>query len=94
MTGFKFFKDLDDIEVTMEAGRFWEPVYDLLVDKGYKVKLAHPLKTRIIADTKIRRTHQILKRWHSSLNLTGYQLRMCPLAKSGNSVSWSDCIRI
>ena len=55
LEGFKeFFKDLAPAEVAMEAGRFWQPVYDYLVDAGYTVKLAHPLKTRLIADVKIK----------------------------------------
>ena len=38
----------------MEAGRFWQPVYEYLTERGYAVKLAHPLKTRLIADVKIK----------------------------------------
>lgn len=53
--GFKeFFKGIDDAEVAMESGYCWQPAYEQLENMGYKVKLAHPLKTRIIADAKIK----------------------------------------
>ncbi|KXB04325.1 hypothetical protein AKJ48_02945 [candidate division MSBL1 archaeon SCGC-AAA261O19] len=49
-----FFADVKDGEVALEASYFWEPVYDELEEMGFKVKLAHPRKTRIIADEKIK----------------------------------------
>ena len=45
---------IDDAKVAMEASYSWQPVYDFLEEKGLEVKLAHPLKTRIIAEAKIK----------------------------------------
>ncbi len=50
----KFFDDIEDAKVAMEAGYCWQPVYERLENKGYEVRLAHPFKTRIIADAKIK----------------------------------------
>lgn len=53
--GFEgFFDGINDAEVAMEASYCWQPAYAQLERMGYKVKLAHPLKTRIIADAKIK----------------------------------------
>jgi transposase len=53
--GFEeFFNGTDDAKVAMEAGYCWQPSYELLEDMGLKVNLAHPLKTRLIADVKIK----------------------------------------
>ncbi|MEW5995509.1 MAG: IS110 family transposase [Candidatus Zixiibacteriota bacterium] len=53
--GFEeFFDDISDAEVAMEASYCWQPAYELLEGMGYKVKLAHPLKTRIIAEARIK----------------------------------------
>jgi transposase len=45
---------IDDAKVAMEACYCWQPVYEFLESKGYEVKLAHPTKTRIIAEAKIK----------------------------------------
>jgi transposase len=50
----RVFKGIDDAKVAMEATYCWQPPYELLERMGYEVKLAHPLKTRIIADAKIK----------------------------------------
>jgi len=50
----RFFDDVEDAKVAMEAGYFWQPVYEFLESRGYEVKLAHPFKTRIIAEAKIK----------------------------------------
>ncbi|KXB06541.1 hypothetical protein AKJ51_03555 [candidate division MSBL1 archaeon SCGC-AAA382A20] len=49
-----FFSDIGDGKVALEASYFWEPVYDELEEMGFDVKLAHPGKTRVIADEKIK----------------------------------------
>lgn len=49
-----FFESIDDAEVAMEATYCWQPPYELLESMGYKVKLAHPKKTRAIAEMKIK----------------------------------------
>jgi hypothetical protein len=50
----EFFQGLDTVAVAMEASYAWEPVYELLERMGLKVHLAHPMKTRIIADAKLK----------------------------------------
>lgn len=50
----RFFSHIDDAQVAMEASYFWQPAYEFLERKGYRVKLAHPKKTRIIADEKLK----------------------------------------
>lgn len=45
---------INDAKVAMEACYCWQPVYELLESMGHEVKLAHPTKTRIIAEAKIK----------------------------------------
>ena len=53
--GFEeFLRGIDDAKAAMEAGYCWQPAYELLEDMGNDVELAHPLKTRLIADVKIK----------------------------------------
>lgn len=50
-----FFRDLKGpVQVVMEAGRNWYYFYELLEGLVSEVKLAHPLKTRAIAEAKIK----------------------------------------
>lgn len=49
-----FFAGIDNGKVALEASYFWQPVYDELEEMGFEVKLAHPRKTRVIADEKIK----------------------------------------
>lgn len=41
-------------QVALEACGFWEPVYDQLEDHGLDVIVAHPLKTRAIAEARVK----------------------------------------
>jgi transposase len=50
----RFFDVIDDAEIAMEASYFWQPAYEFLENKGYRVRLAHPKKTRIIAEEKLK----------------------------------------
>jgi transposase len=50
----RFFSDIGKAKVAMEASYCWQPLYELLESMGYEVKLAHPMKTRIIAEAKIK----------------------------------------
>ncbi len=50
----EFFSGLEDLEIAFEASGSYEYFYDLLESLGHKVVLAHPLKTRMIADAKIK----------------------------------------
>lgn len=49
-----FFSEFKNITIAIEACNTWEHIYDLLETDGHKVILAHPLKTRIIAESKIK----------------------------------------
>ncbi|KXB07501.1 hypothetical protein AKJ52_00120 [candidate division MSBL1 archaeon SCGC-AAA382C18] len=64
-----FFADIESGEVALEASYFWEPVYDELEEMGFEVKLAHPRKTRVIADEKIKTDYH-----HRSGRLDGSQV--------------------
>lgn len=50
----EFLEGFDDASVVLEAGYGWQPVYDRLEEEGYGVKLAHPLKTKMIAEAKVK----------------------------------------
>jgi len=49
----EFFSDLENLEIALEATTNYEYFYDLLESLGHRVVLAHPLKTRMIAEAKI-----------------------------------------
>lgn len=44
----------EDAKIVMEACSVWEPIYDYIESQGFDVSLAHPLKTKAIADAKIK----------------------------------------
>ena len=50
----RIFKGIDGARVALEACYCWQPAYEFLEGKGYEVKLAHPMKTRIIAEAKVK----------------------------------------
>ncbi|MEW6592910.1 MAG: IS110 family transposase [Candidatus Hadarchaeota archaeon] len=50
----RFFEGMRGAKVAMEAGYCWQPAYYRLEGMGHEVKLAHPFKTRIIAEAKIK----------------------------------------
>jgi len=51
----EFFQKLDEpTKSVVEAGRNWGIIYDMLEDLGAKPILANPLKTRAIAEAKIK----------------------------------------
>jgi transposase len=49
-----FMDGVGGARVVMEAGYCWQPVYDRLEERGHDVKLAHPLKTKAIAQAKVK----------------------------------------
>ena len=49
-----FLHETGEATIALEALAFSHPPYDLLEHQGYTVKLAHPLKTRAIAEAKIK----------------------------------------
>ncbi|MCK4398660.1 MAG: transposase [Methanophagales archaeon] len=50
----EFFSGLEDLTIAFEASSNYEYFYDLLEGLGHKVILAHPLKTKMIAEAKIK----------------------------------------
>ena len=50
----KFLKNMEKAVVAIESTGFALPVYDFLKENGYEIKVAHPLKTRAIAEAKIK----------------------------------------
>jgi len=50
----KFLKGIKNAIMAIESTGFTLPAYDFLEEKGYRVRIAHPLKTRAIAEAKIK----------------------------------------
>ena len=49
----------------MESTEFYEPLYDFIESHGFEVKLANPLKIRLIAESRMKnRIHFELLRLH------------------------------
>jgi transposase len=49
-----FFSGLERLEIALEASTNYEYYFDLLESMGHRVVVAHPLKTRMIADAEIK----------------------------------------
>jgi transposase len=49
-----FLGGVDGARVVIEAGYCWQPLYDRLEERGHDVTLAHPLKTKAIAQAKVK----------------------------------------
>ena len=52
-TILNFFKDID-ATIVMESGYNYQYLYDIFKDKGYDVKVAHPLMVKAIAYAKVK----------------------------------------
>jgi transposase len=50
----RILKGIDDAKIAMEACYCWQPPYEFFESRGFEVKLAHPIKTRVIAEAKIK----------------------------------------
>ena len=50
----EFLEGVGEATVVLEAGYCWQPVYEWLENDGFKVKVAHPLKTKAIAEAKVK----------------------------------------
>lgn len=50
----EFLKEVKKAIMAIESTGFTIPAYDFLEENGYEVKMAHPLKTRAIAEAKIK----------------------------------------
>jgi len=44
----------DDSRIAMEACSVWEPIFEHIEEKGFNVFLAHPLKTRLIGESRVK----------------------------------------
>jgi len=49
-----FFSGYERITIAIEACNTWEHIFDTLEMDGHQVVLAHPLKTRIIAEARVK----------------------------------------
>jgi transposase len=49
-----FMQSIDEAQVAMEAGYCWQTLYDALKEKGYDVRLAHPLRVKALAESKLQ----------------------------------------
>lgn len=50
----EFFSGLDNVKVAFEASTNYEYFHDVLDSLSYEVYLSHPLKTRLIAESKVK----------------------------------------
>ena len=50
----KFFAELKNVKVAIEASINYSYIVDALTKEGYEILMAHPLKTRAIAEAKIK----------------------------------------
>lgn len=51
----KFLSSIDNkASIVMESCSVWQYIYNYIENGGYSVKLAHPLKTRLIAEARIK----------------------------------------
>jgi transposase len=51
----EFLRNFEDGDLfVMESTGFYEPIYDAIESKGFKVKLANPLKVKLIAESRIK----------------------------------------
>src|SRR3989344_9394540 len=46
--------DPEETKIVMESTSVWEPIYDMIEDMKYPIKLANPVKTRAIAEARIK----------------------------------------
>jgi len=55
----KFLRDFpaEETKIVIESSSIWEYVYEMLEEMSYEVKLANPLKTRAIAEARIKTDH-------------------------------------
>ncbi len=49
----------------MESTGFYESLYDYIESKGFKVKLANPLKIKLIAESRMKNATWIQRYWQS-----------------------------
>jgi transposase len=44
----------EETKIVMESTSVWEPIFDMIEDMRYDIKLANPVKTRAIAESRIK----------------------------------------
>ena len=49
-----FLEGLGETKIVIESGYCWQPLYDHLEDEGYDIRMTHPLKTKVIAEAKVK----------------------------------------
>jgi transposase len=49
-----FVRRFKDPAIPMEACYCWQPIWDILEFEGYELKLAHPTKTRLMAEARVK----------------------------------------
>src|SRR3989338_595067 len=55
--GFRKFLSVykpEETKIVMESTSVWEPIYDMIEEMKYPIKLANPVKTRAIAEARIK----------------------------------------
>lgn len=67
----EFFSEFDTLTIAIEACNTWEHIFETLESAGHTVVLAHPLKTRVIAESKIK-TDKVDAKILSHLLRTGF----------------------
>ena len=50
----EYFQEFKELTIAIEACNTWEHIFEILESEGHKVVLAHPLKTRIIAESRVK----------------------------------------
>ncbi|MDY6985137.1 MAG: transposase [Candidatus Thermoplasmatota archaeon] len=50
----EFFSSIDKGKVVMESTGIWEYIYEIIDSLGFDVTLSNPVKTRVIAEAKIK----------------------------------------
>ena len=75
----------------MESTGFYEPLYDFIESKGFSVKLANPLKIKLIAESRMKNddvNSELLAKLLRN-DMTGYRNRMFHQRRSGKSAGSS-----
>jgi len=80
----EFLGELKPAGVAMEATYAWEPVYEQLERMGLEVHLAHPTKTRVIADARLKTDVRDSEALARLLQLNWLPRPTCPRRRSGS----------
>jgi len=50
----EFFQEFKELTIAIEACNTWEHIFETLESQGHQVALAHPMKTRFIAESRVK----------------------------------------